>query len=187
MQEIQINELATPHDHTAANARREGREVYAVRVRANHSGQVLPDGRMYGPGEHVIQIYKSDAVNLLNLLETKEHLVEAAREMHEEKERRYYAEDGKPGTYSGTPQAEFQMLALRSMLPLTECRKVGELEPIAVEAKRRDEEMRRDVNRQGAAAGFTIDDVQRMIGEAVGKAISAERERVAATASKAGK
>ncbi|MFA7295708.1 MAG: hypothetical protein WC211_00815 [Dehalococcoidia bacterium] len=53
-----------------------------VVIRPELLNKMLPDGRVYGPGEHTIQIYKGDLPNLECLVETRPELLDQARSRH---------------------------------------------------------------------------------------------------------
>lgn len=142
-----IEETRPPHDHAGNAAKREGRVVLRVRVRANSMGVMLADGHLHGPGEHLIQVYRSDVKHVEAMVEREEHLVEAAERLHAKKLEKYVSKGKDPVTYDGNVPGEFQILAQRDMLPLTFCEPDGELGSIRDEEKQRDAEMHRDVAR----------------------------------------
>lgn len=183
----------TPHGHTAKNARLEGRVIVSVTMRPNQMSQMLPDGRGYsGAGPHEIQIYASDLKNLQALVEPEPGEVVQAHVRFARKMAAWCAEDRNrvPEAYPGSVSQAFREEMLRDMLPVVSFAPVAELGSIAMDELRAraaaGAEAAANQAQAGGAGGLTATDVQRMIGDAVGKAISAERERVAATA-KAGK
>ena len=173
----------TPHGHTARNARREGRLVVRVTMRDNQMSQMLPDGRGYsGAGPHEIQIYKTDVKNLEALVETAPLEVEAAHRRHARFLAAWLAEDKArvAEAYPGSVSEAFRVEMMRDMKPVVSWCQVGdELDTIHMESVRATAAAGAEAAaHQAAASGgnaggsFTREDVQRMIGDAVGKALA---------------
>lgn len=130
----------TPHGHTPANCRPEPRVVVKVTIRADQMSQMLPDGRAYGPGEHTIQVYTSDLKQLLDLHETREDLLVAARERAEaltvEWCEKHHA---TPAECPINVPAEFRALARRDLLPISSYVVLETLPPLDEAVKMADE------------------------------------------------
>lgn len=141
----------TPHGHTAADARSEPRCVCRVKIRADQMSQTLPDGRSYGPGEHTIQIYESDLVNLVALHEDRPDLLEMARVNCAARTAEFVVSNRKVHADVGDAEAEvlsrreapfnvpaeFRILIrTRDLLPVESYEVLGRLDPVGVSAER---------------------------------------------------
>jgi len=145
-----IDTTELPHEgrKTSVNTNPNRRLIVRVTVRSNHLNQMLPDGRLYGPGEHTLQIYKEDLPRLLELLETEEDMVVQAHKRYEKELQRFL--DEKPGVHSPlqfdqSPSSIFQYLEHRGIRPLTSVEVLEEIGSIQEEAARKNAQMIKEI------------------------------------------
>ncbi len=168
--EIPLAETS-PHGHTAATARRDGRLLVRVTMRADQISQMMPDGRGYsGPGPHEFQIYKSDLRHLQALLETDEETLDLARKICERKVVEWVEENHEPRERCPlNVPAEFRLILRRDLLPVTKIEIVEELEGIREQARRAEEARVRAAQPQASEIATAFADALRSVGLAPGK------------------
>lgn len=135
-----IDTTEVPHEgrKTSVNTNPNRRLIVRVTVRPTVLSQMLLDGRLYGPGEHMIQIYKEDLGRLNDLLEPDEDLVKAAYKRYERELQRFL--DEKPGVHTPlqfeqSPSSIFQYMEHRGIRPLTRLEVLEEIGSIQEEAR----------------------------------------------------
>ena len=182
---------STPHPGARLRVR--------VVIREELRGKMLPDGRIYGPGDHEIQIYKGDLPSLECLVEDRNDLLEGARRRHAAKVAAWVDSTrskvtGLPGRnvdgnyVGGSVQTEFRNLTVgepgspkdglgRGVRPLLSVEVLEELGSVKDEEHRYDvrmraEEARAQISAQPAPVGLTQEQVEQI----VKNAIMADRE-----------
>lgn len=151
-----IDTTEVPHEgrKTSVNTNPNRRLIVRVTVRPTVLSQMLPDGRLYGPGEHTIQIYKEDMGRLNELLEPDEDLVKAAYKRYERELQRFL--DEKPGVHTPlqfeqSPSSIFQYMEHRGIRPLTRVEVLEEIGSIQEEAAKKNAQMIKEIQGGGSS------------------------------------
>lgn len=128
----------TPHGETERGPRaHEERQRFRVTVRERHMGQMLPDAKLYASGTWEIEIFKRDLPQLMELLETAEEEIPAARRQYERLRDEFIATTRKSEReFPNSMEQCFRQLVRRDLLPLTEVTPLGDVESIRAAATR---------------------------------------------------
>lgn len=163
-----IDTTEVPHEgrRTSVNTNPNKRLIVRVTVRPTVLSQMLPDGRLYGPGDHTIQIYKEDLGRLNELLETDEELVKAAHKRYERELQRFL--DEKPGVHTPlqfeqSPSSIFQFMEHRGIGPLTRVEVLEEIGSIQEEAAKKQAQMIKDIQGGGSSDSRSSEELLKLI------------------------
>lgn len=163
-----IDTTEVPHEgrKTSVNMNPNRRLIVRVTVRPTVLSQMLPDGRLYGPGEHTIQIYKEDLGRLNEQLEPDEDLVKAAYKRYERELQRFL--DEKPGVHTPlqfeqSPSSIFQYMEHRGIRPLTRVEVLEEIGSIQEEAAKKNAQMIKDIQGGGSSDSRSSTELLKLI------------------------
>lgn len=163
-----IDMTEVPHEgrRTSVNTNPNRRLIVRVTVRPTVLKQMLPDGRLYGPGDHTVQIYKEDLGRLMELLEPDEELVKAAHKRYERELQRFL--DEKPGVHTPlqfeqSPSSIFQYMEHRGIGPLTKVEVLEEIGSIQEEAARKNAQMIKEIQGGGSSDSRSSEELLKLI------------------------
>ena len=158
-------EESTPHGHTAATSRRDGRLLIRVWMRPGQGSQMMPNGRGYsGEGPHEFEIYKSDLRHVEGMVETEPEMITMAEKITAKKIDEWVVENHEPRERCPiNVPAEYRLLTRRDILPIVRFEVVEELVSVREQARLAEEARVRAAQPQASEIAGAFADALRSV------------------------